>query len=142
MINNPPESDGLISGKSFKINRKNINVAPNSPKNKFGASGLTSLSPMPKNNSEMKKSSDIRLNELKMSHSQAKRLDIKHELEDPNIDAKLRRLRRDHQPKLNSDDTSKYEYRDKDFENSLQMNIDFLASLKRDGFSKDRLLKR
>jgi hypothetical protein len=138
-----PESDIIKSGKSFKISRRNINVSPqNHPTTKLALSGLVSLSPLQKNNNEFRKSNEMRLNEIKMSYSQTKRHNNRHENEESSIDAKLRRLRRDHQPKLNLDDISKYENRGREFENSLQMNIDFLLNLKRDGFSKDRLIKR
>jgi hypothetical protein len=77
-----------------------------------------------------------------MSYSQSKKIDNRYEHEETTVDAKLRKLRRDHQPKLNPEEFSKIEYRGKESENSKQNNIDYLLSLKRDGLSKERLIKR
>jgi hypothetical protein len=62
-VNSHHENDIVKNSKSFKIIRKNVNMtSQNSSTSKLATSGLASLSSLPKNNSEFRKSSETRLN--------------------------------------------------------------------------------
>lgn len=120
MIINTSGADGDLfnkASKSFKVNRRTPigNRDISHAMKQVATTGLPALNPLhknpsdpPRNNSEVKKTSEMRLNEIKMSYSHAKRAE---EHGERSIDAKLRRIHRENQPKLNTEEMSKYDIR-------------------------------